>query len=239
MTLHNWVYKLLNPLRIASSTTPANPETMVSGLLPGDTAANVLSASLTRAPGATVAGGPYAISLGTLTANDNYTISAFTGGNLGFALHDGPTSVLRGTLHFTTTAKMSSPPGSYAITPSGLISTSRNYTLMFASGTLTVLSYAQATANLQVLVDASGLDAPTQSALDGYLQAAIAAFNRGNNSAGFSQLRAFITYVTTHRKHIGPTLAGEFIADAERVINAPTADPITTSLAHALIGRLS
>ncbi|MFN3370193.1 MAG: MBG domain-containing protein [Sphingomonadaceae bacterium] len=49
-----------------------------SGFRLGDTAASVLTGSLARAPGETVAGGPYAITQGTLAANANYTL-AFTG----------------------------------------------------------------------------------------------------------------------------------------------------------------
>ena len=39
-----------------------------------DTADNVLSGALTRAPGETVLGGPYAITQGSLAANSNYTL---------------------------------------------------------------------------------------------------------------------------------------------------------------------
>lgn len=49
-----------------------------SGFRLGDTAVDVLSGSLARAPGETVLGGPYAISQGSLAANSNYSIS-FTG----------------------------------------------------------------------------------------------------------------------------------------------------------------
>jgi hypothetical protein len=68
----------------------ANPETKVygspdpvltyavSGLQVGDAAASVLSGALTRTVGEMVAGGPYAISRGTLAADANYTL-AFTG----------------------------------------------------------------------------------------------------------------------------------------------------------------
>ena len=51
----------------------------VSGFQLSDTAATVLSGALTRAPGETVAGGPYAISQGTLAANTNYNITYNTG----------------------------------------------------------------------------------------------------------------------------------------------------------------
>jgi filamentous hemagglutinin family protein len=43
-----------------------------------DTAAAAFSGALTRAPGETVAGGPYAIAQGTLATNSNYTLSSFT-----------------------------------------------------------------------------------------------------------------------------------------------------------------
>jgi hypothetical protein len=45
--------------------------------------------------------------------------------------------VLGGTLAFATPATVASPPGSYAITPSGL--TSSNYAITFVDGTLSVL----------------------------------------------------------------------------------------------------
>ena len=77
----------------ATLTVTANPETkvygqsdptlayVVSGYQFSDDGATVLSGGLTRAAGQTVDGGPYAISQGTLTANDNYTI-VFTGNTL-------------------------------------------------------------------------------------------------------------------------------------------------------------
>ncbi|MEX0744164.1 MAG: MBG domain-containing protein, partial [Phycisphaeraceae bacterium] len=46
-----------------------------------DTAGSVLSGALTRVPGESALGGPYAITQGSLAANSNYNI-AFTGGNL-------------------------------------------------------------------------------------------------------------------------------------------------------------
>ena len=49
-----------------------------SGFQFDDSAATVLTGALSRAPGETVAGGPYAIGLGTLAANANYVI-AFEG----------------------------------------------------------------------------------------------------------------------------------------------------------------
>ena len=49
-----------------------------SGLAVGDTITSVLTGALTRAAGETVAGSPYAITQGTLLANGNYNITAFT-----------------------------------------------------------------------------------------------------------------------------------------------------------------
>lgn len=46
-----------------------------SGFQFDDSAATVLTGALSRAPGETVAGGPYAIGLGTLAANSNYVIA--------------------------------------------------------------------------------------------------------------------------------------------------------------------
>ena len=48
------------------------------GLQFSDTAASVLTGTLTRAAGESVAGSPYAITQGTLAANGNYSLS-FTG----------------------------------------------------------------------------------------------------------------------------------------------------------------
>ncbi len=77
----------------ATLTVTAEPETKVfgsadptlaytaSGFQFSDTAATVLTGHLARAAGETVAGSPYAIGQGTLTANSNYTIH-FTGSSL-------------------------------------------------------------------------------------------------------------------------------------------------------------
>src|SRR6202030_491913 len=74
-------------------TITANPQTKIygqpdpaltyaaSGVQFSDTAATVLTGALTRTPGETVAGSPYAINQGTLAANPNYTIH-FTGSTL-------------------------------------------------------------------------------------------------------------------------------------------------------------
>jgi large repetitive protein len=76
--------QIVNP---AVLTVTANPQTKVygqtdptltfavTGFQLSDTVATVVTGTLTRAPGETVAGSPYAISQGTLTANSNYKIS--------------------------------------------------------------------------------------------------------------------------------------------------------------------
>ncbi len=76
----------------------------------------------------------------TITANDATKVTGqdnppFTVSYAGFVLGQD-SSVLSGTLSFATLADAGSPPGAYAITPSGL--TAANYTITFVSGTLTV-----------------------------------------------------------------------------------------------------
>ncbi|HSO07064.1 MAG TPA: MBG domain-containing protein [Pelomicrobium sp.] len=53
-----------------------------SGLAGGDAIGTVFSGALVRDPGETVAGSPYAINQGTLAANGNYSITAYTAGAL-------------------------------------------------------------------------------------------------------------------------------------------------------------
>jgi hypothetical protein len=90
-----------------------------------------------------------------------------------------------------------------------------------ASGTVTVLSYSQATTNLQAQVDAAGLPQGTQNSLDSKLQAALASFNQGDTTAAKNQLGAFINEVGAQRgKKIDAPLADALIAYAQRVINA-------------------
>jgi hypothetical protein len=92
-------------------TVTANPETkfygmqdpvltyQASGFQFQDTAATVLTGYLTRVAGETVAGGPYAITQGTLAANSNYTI-AFTGDYLTIT----PASLSATNVNFSATA---------------------------------------------------------------------------------------------------------------------------------------
>lgn len=136
-----------------------------AGLAGADTTASVFSGALVRAPGENVAGSPYAITQGTLAANSNYALTGFAQGNFtttpraltiaadnkanavgnplppftatysGLALGDTAAS-LGGVLAFATPATIASPPGSYAIVPSG--QSSGNYTISYINGTLLV-----------------------------------------------------------------------------------------------------
>jgi hypothetical protein len=137
-----------------------------TGLQFSDTTVTVLTGALARAAGETVAGGPYAITQGTLAANGNYTISftgstlaitkavltvtadaktkvygaadpAFTATDAGFVNGD-TAAALGGTLIFTRAP--GETVGTYLITPSGL--TSSNYTITFNPGTLTITAPA-------------------------------------------------------------------------------------------------
>jgi hypothetical protein len=62
-------------------------------------------------------------------------LPAFTASGTGFVNGDSMAS-LSGTLSFSTSATATSAPGTYSVTPSGV--SSANYTMTFASGTLTV-----------------------------------------------------------------------------------------------------
>ena len=140
-----------------------------AGLAAGDTITGVITGALARAPGENVSGNPYAISQGSLTSNSNYSITAFTPGQFlitpraltigadnkssvvgnplpqftatynGLAFADSPAS-LTGTLAFATAAAQASPPGLYAVAPSG--QSSSNYATTFVNGLLTVQSGA-------------------------------------------------------------------------------------------------
>jgi autotransporter-associated beta strand protein len=159
----------------------------------------------------------------TVTANDQTKITGegnppFTVSYSGFVLGEGP-GVLGGTLTFSTLATTSSPPGMYAVTSGGL--TSSNYAIMFVSGTLTVLSFAQATTNLVNQVTAANLVHGLENALVSILEAAIDSFNSGNMTAGVNQLTAFEHQVRAQSGYlIDAALADALTAYAQRIINA-------------------
>src|SRR5262249_38754805 len=136
----------------------------LSGLQLGDSASDVFSGSLSRAPGESVAGGPYAIIQGSLAATSNYTIS-FTSNFLtidqaslsisvdaqskiygqadptltyqvsGLQFNDTASGVVSGTL--SRDAGETVAGGPYAITQ-GSLSTDSNYNFTFQGNYLTI-----------------------------------------------------------------------------------------------------
>ena len=107
----------------------------VSGLQLSDTVASVLTGALARAADESVAGGPYAISQGTLAANTNYTITfpALTYQLTGLQFSDTAATVLTGSL----TRAAGETVGAYAISQ-GTLAASANYIISFTSNVLTI-----------------------------------------------------------------------------------------------------
>jgi hypothetical protein len=166
----------------------------------------------------TVKPAPLTITAGNATRIQGEANPSFRVSYSGFVLGEGP-GVLGGTLTFSTAATPRSAPGLYTITPGGL--TSGNYDITFVPGTLTVISYGQATADLLTAVNSAGLDHGLRTALDSKLQAAITYFNAGDTADGVSQLRAFISQVRAQRgKKIAQAVADDFLASAEGIIDA-------------------
>jgi hypothetical protein len=153
-----------SPSRTYGSANPPLAAS-ASGFVNGDTA-SILTGALSTT--ATIASpvGTYPIGLGTLTAGSNYTLTfisatltvttapltitaddvsrplgqpnpPLTAQISGFMLGDNAT-VFSSPLSLTTTATVSSPLGSYPITPSG--AAAANYTISFVPATLTVTS---------------------------------------------------------------------------------------------------
>ena len=147
-----------------SDTTTGLVHTTVDGVAIDDTAASVVTGHLVRAAGETVAGGPYAITQGTLTANGNYTIS-FTASSMkitpatltiaanaetklygaadppltdtvnGLQFTDTATSVLSGLLSRATGETVAGSP--YPITQ-GTLAANSNYTISFTGNSLSI-----------------------------------------------------------------------------------------------------
>ena len=135
-----------------------------TGLQFTDTAGTVLTGALTRTAGETVAGGPYAITRGTLAANSNYTVN-FTGSTLvitpatltitaqpkskiygatdpaltftpsGLQFSDTTVTVLAGALTRAAGETVTGSP--YAITR-GTLTANGNYTISFTGSTLAI-----------------------------------------------------------------------------------------------------
>jgi hypothetical protein len=193
------------------ATLPAGPHTITAQYIAGTGfAASSGSAAQTVNPAPL-----------TVTANNQTNITGdanppFTASYYGFVLGEDP-GVLGGMLTFSTPATTSSPPGMYAITPGGL--TSNDYAITFVSGTLTVLSFAQATTNLVNQVTAASLDHSLENSLVRILEAAIDSFNRGHDTAGVNQLEAFENHVRAQSGHmIDAALADALLAYAQRII---------------------
>jgi type VI protein secretion system component Hcp len=231
------------------AVTFTGTEFTTSGLVNGDTVTGVTLTSAGAVAGALVAGSPYAIVPGNAvgTGLGNYTISyasgtltvnpapltvtainqskiagetnpTFTVTYSGFVLGQGP-DALGGSLTLNTLATAGSAPGTYAITPGGL--TSSNYAITFVSGTLTVISDAQATITLLAQVVPANQSHDIENSLISQLQAAIDSFNRGQTTASGNQLASFIHHVMAQRgKQIDGPQADSLIASAQRIINA-------------------
>jgi hypothetical protein len=105
-----------------------------------------------------------------------------------------------------------------------------NHTASSASTTFTIVSWGQATGNIQSTVDAAAKPQGTQpalltqgmqSSLDSQLQAAAAYFNTGDTADAVSQLQAFINHVNAQKgKLIDAGLAKTLIDAAQEIINA-------------------
>jgi uncharacterized repeat protein (TIGR01451 family) len=176
--------------KVYGGADPA-PTYQVNGLQFSDTAGGVLTGALSRAAGESVAGGPYAISQGTLAADSNYTIS-FTGASLtitpatltvaanaqtkvyggadpaltyqanGFQFGDTAGGVLTGTL--SRAAGESVAGGPYAI-GQGSLAANSNYTINFTGASLSITpATLTVTANPQTKVYGQGDPALTYQA---------------------------------------------------------------------------
>jgi autotransporter-associated beta strand protein len=198
------------------ATLPAGPHTITAQYNPG-----AGFAASSASAGQTVNPAPLTVTANDLTKIAGEPNPTFTVSYSGFVLGEGP-GVLGGAPTFSTPATTGSPPGTYAITPGGL--TSGNYAITFVSGTLTVLSFAQATTNLVNQVTAANLDHGVENSLVSILDAAIDSFNRGDNTAGVNQLGAFKNHVRAQRgQEIEAGLADALLAYAQRIITVAPA----------------
>jgi filamentous hemagglutinin family protein len=152
----------------------------ISGQVNGDSAAQVFAGSLARASGQDV--GSYAISSGTLADQLGYEfvlapghtfritpaplVIAVNGASRGVGQNNPQFGVtyrglvggdtaqsadLQGALSFFTSAGLTSPAGCYAVTATGL--SSRNYSITYVDGTLTVLPVSLSTVMLGSAAD--------------------------------------------------------------------------------------
>jgi len=223
-----------SPQSISATVTPADA-TYTVGYLQGTTViakptnAGSNYAIVIKLPDGKQQSQTFAISKAplTITAQDATVIqgealpSTFGLSYSGFVPGEGP-GVLGGTPTFTLTA---TGPTTYAIQPGGL--TASNYQITFASGTLTVLSWTQATTNLLTQVNdakqpnGAGLEQGLKNSLDSKLQAAIASFNQGNQTAAKNQLAAFLNEVSAQKgKGIDDGWAQTLSDSALEILNA-------------------
>jgi hypothetical protein len=161
-----------NQIKVYGSADPALTFTVGGGgLAGGDTVATAFTGALTRAPGETVLGGPYAITQGTLAASPNYTITLFTNGQL--VITPKPITVVANNqtkvygagdpaLTYVATGLVGADTlsgalvrapgetvaaGPYAITQGTLTNAANpNYTIAFTNGVLTITPAALAIA---------------------------------------------------------------------------------------------
>lgn len=157
----------LNITAVATSKIYGSPDPALtytaSGFQFNDTASGIISGILTRTTGETVAGGPYSISQGTLTAGSNYTISFISASftitpailaitadavSKSYGIPDPPLSYTTSGFQLGDTgviisgalARISGESvagGPYAITQ-GTVTAGSNYAVMFTGSTLTI-----------------------------------------------------------------------------------------------------
>ncbi|MDD5461271.1 MAG: MBG domain-containing protein [Methylococcales bacterium] len=175
---------LLNVAAIATSKTYGDIDPPLTynptGFVNNESQA-VLTGTLSRAAGETVAGGPYAIGQGSLSSS-NYTINftgadfiitpatliytadlssrpygaanpSFTGAVSGFVNGESLASATTGTAIFTSPANNLSNVGSYAINGSGLAAINRNYNFTQATSNATALSIRPAPLTAAIIND--------------------------------------------------------------------------------------
>jgi hypothetical protein len=154
---------------VATGLVTASVTNWNGNVTPITDAIGSLSGVLSRVPGETVAGGPYAITQGTLGGGGNYAIAyagddliitpatltyaanpvsrergdpnpAYLGSVTGFVASETLASATTGTLNFTSLALQTDPEGSYAINGSGLTANNGNYTFSQAPGNTAALT---------------------------------------------------------------------------------------------------
>ena len=190
-----------------------------SGFQFTDTAATVLTGSLARAAGETVAGSPYAISQGTLAADSNYTIH-FTGSSLSITpATPGVTVSARGGTYtgapITATATVTGVDGTAAASLEGVTPTLTYYAGSGTSGTDLGAAAPSAVGTYTVVASFPGSAdyAPTQSAPATFVIApvitrstAAVALTSSASTAVFGQAVTFVATVSSSAGTTGGTV---------------------------------